>query len=335
MSNPIPRIKLVFSSASSESASSAEENLADALYARHYLPKSSLVTERNEQEQEEEERVSSEPNPSDTDHRSGSDDEMHKFQSREFPALLEKMYGHGIIPLDEVMPPGSPMKLVIDGVYKHRSNKVSSLRVNEGEDERAVLNGPDILLDNMHLNDEFGDADGESDERDETTPISDMIRKRKRRRLPRRHRQELTINLEYDGEFFTLLNQALSSLTTLLQTQKQTFLGSVQELAKSVSQTSSPARNRNDLYAWRDVFSLWVEAQIFESDSERSRGERSITECEKRLDWFADQVGRRKLAQKMKSKESKSSLERFVQLNQELLQLKRWACNACQDYDVN
>jgi hypothetical protein len=105
--------------------------------------------------------------------------------------------------------------------------------------------------------------------------------------------------------------------------EKAAFMASVKELADIVTKTSSPSKNKSDMYAWREVFSLWVEAEIFEGEREMDRGERAIQEIERRLKWFVDQVGRRKLAKKMKSKDSRRALERFVSLNQELLQLKR------------
>jgi hypothetical protein len=152
---------------------------------------------------------------------------------------------------------------------------------------------------------------------------SPTLRAKRHKRRPRRPRREVTINLEYDSEFFVLLNQALSSLNALLDTEKASFSAAVQSLAGTVSANTSSVKNQKDLYAWREVFSLWIEAQIFESERERDRGERPIAEVERRLDWFVDQIGRRKLAKKMKSKDSRKALERFVELNQELLQLKR------------
>jgi hypothetical protein len=83
-------------------------------------------------------------------------------------------------------------------------------------------------------------------------------------------------------------------------------------------------RNKTDLYAWREVFSLWIEGQIFESEREKDRGENSVVDAERRLQWFADQVGRRQLAQMMKFKESRAALEKFVNLNITLLDLKRF-----------
>lgn len=87
---------------------------------------------------------------------------------------------------------------------------------------------------------------------------------------------------------------------------------------------SSPSRPKTDLYIWREIFSLWIEAEIFESERERDRGERPTEEVEKKLNWFVDQVAKRKLAKRMKNKESRAALEKFIQLNVELLEMKKF-----------
>lgn len=86
-----------------------------------------------------------------------------------------------------------------------------------------------------------------------------------------------------------------------------------------MSNVSSPSKPKTDLYVWREIFSLWVEAQVFESRRERDRGDRDTAEIEKKLDWFVAQVAARKLANKMKHKESRTALEEV-----------RHNCRSCQ-----
>ncbi|KWU44571.1 hypothetical protein RHOSPDRAFT_29176 [Rhodotorula sp. JG-1b] len=146
----------------------------------------------------------------------------------------------------------------------------------------------------------------------------------RRKRRGRQHRREVYIPLTSDTEFLTLLASALNSLATLQLAQKRQFTESVQMLAREVSAVSSPSRPKSDLYIWREIFALWIEAEIFESSRERDRGERSIEEVEKHLEWFVDQVAKRKLAKRMKHKESRVALEKFIALNVELLDLKKF-----------
>jgi hypothetical protein len=133
------------------------------------------------------------------------------------------------------------------------------------------------------------------------------IRRRKHRH--RTHKKEVFIPLNHDTEFLTLLAQAFSSLADIQLRQKQNFTAAVELLAREVSKVSSPSKPKTDLYVWREIFALWVEAQVFESRRERDRGERDTQEIEKKLDWFVDQVAARKLANKMRHKESRAALE--------------------------
>ena len=70
---------------------------------------------------------------------------------------------------------------------------------------------------------------------------------------------------------------------------------------------------------------MYVEAEVFESLSERDRGERDIVETERRLALFAEQVTGRGLSdtRKLKLKESRDALETFLQLNVLILNLKK------------
>lgn len=66
-------------------------------------------------------------------------------------------------------------------------------------------------------------------------------------------------------------------------------------LGKKVKASFSKEDGHSDLYAWREIFTLWIEAEIFESGAERDRGERTIEEAERRLKAFAGELTRRNL----------------------------------------
>lgn len=71
---------------------------------------------------------------------------------------------------------------------------------------------------------------------------------------------------------------------------------------------------------------MWIEAEIFESSAERSRGERTVTQAEERLKKFAEKVVKRGLGDRrtMKGKKVKEAWEEFLRLNVLLLDLKRF-----------
>ena len=176
------------------------------------------------------------------------------------------------------------------------------------------------------------------------------------RRKETRHR-EIVIPLTADTEFLDTLTGALANLSTLQSTQRESFVQSTESLCRSVARVSSPYATQNDLYVWREIFSLWCEFQIFESQRERDRGELSVDESEARLKRFAEEMAKRgwtaeafemdnernrrggRLAKlrrhktqtdgpspglPMKDRQSVSALEDFLKLNLALLDVKKF-----------
>ncbi|VDB96246.1 unnamed protein product [Peniophora sp. CBMAI 1063] len=83
---------------------------------------------------------------------------------------------------------------------------------------------------------------------------------------------------------------------------------------------------KSDLTAWREIFALYVESEVFERLGERARGERSVADAEVRLKAFAERVTGAGLGDRrtLKLRESREALERFLRLNILLLDLKKF-----------
>ncbi|EJD34798.1 hypothetical protein AURDEDRAFT_188931 [Auricularia subglabra TFB-10046 SS5] len=120
------------------------------------------------------------------------------------------------------------------------------------------------------------------------------------------------IALPADAAFFALLSRYIAQIAEMQQQLSDGFLDSVRELAKEVSLS---ARRQGDLYAWRELFALWVQAEVFENTSERARGERPLAEAEDRLGDFARAVARQGL---------RAAVEKFLELNLVVLNLKKF-----------
>lgn len=139
--------------------------------------------------------------------------------------------------------------------------------------------------------------------------------------------EEVIIPLTADTAFYQLLTTALRSLAEHQSNSQLEFASTITALATDISRVSRPSsKGRSDLYAWRSIFQLWVETQIFESTVEKDRGELEVEEAEKRLGVFADQVVKRGMGdgRTLKSKESRAVLERFLKVNVLLLDLKKF-----------
>ncbi|KAF8686458.1 SPX domain [Rhizoctonia solani] len=145
---------------------------------------------------------------------------------------------------------------------------------------------------------------------------------------------EVVLPLTADTAFHRVLATALSSLASL-RTRTQTRVSDqISGLADTISSCSGPpARDRkSDLYAWREIFQLWVECQIYQggaTERERANGEggiRDVAEAEKRLGMFASEVVERGLGDRrtMKSAKSRDALQTFLNLNLHILDLKKF-----------
>ena len=173
--------------------------------------------------------------------------------------------------------------------------------------------------------------------------------------------REFIVPLAADVAFFNLLTAALTSLSAFYTAQQADFRQSVDHLCTSISSSIQPngsvevlptplnnegppatilssadshalkplrsgKASKKDLYAWREIFSMWIEAQIFESTAERTRGERTVDQAEERLHKFAEAVVKRGLGDRrtMKGKKVKAAWDDFLRLNMLLLDLKRF-----------
>ena len=166
---------------------------------------------------------------------------------------------------------------------------------------------------------------------------------------PHQGEREFVVPLTSDLAFFNLLTSALSSLSTFHAKQQTLFRQSVFKLCSSITKSiqpnpsegpvsnaitrpsntlrrSSARTSQRDLYVWRQIFTLWIEAEIFESSAERTRGERSIQHAETRLRAFASEVVKRGLGDRrtIKGKGTREAWEEFLRLNVLLLDLKRF-----------
>ncbi|UTT91682.1 hypothetical protein NDA17_001505 [Ustilago hordei] len=105
--------------------------------------------------------------------------------------------------------------------------------------------------------------------------------------------REIVIPLTADTQFLDTLTHALQNLSNIQSHQRDNFVSETESLCSSIAGASSPFASKNDLYVWREIFGLWVDTQVFESQREKDRGELSIDETEARLKRFAIELAKR------------------------------------------
>lgn len=163
-------------------------------------------------------------------------------------------------------------------------------------------------------------------------------------------KQEVVIPLVSDTEFFNNLISALEGMSTHMSTVHQEFTKTLKALSRTISLSALPASaspsfhahsavsshpgsimvsvmqpRQSDLYSWREIFQLYVDAEIFEHVGEVNHGERTAEESEKRLQLFVEQATQRGLAdrRKFKSAQSRQAFESFIELNLFILNIKK------------
>ena len=82
-----------------------------------------------------------------------------------------------------------------------------------------------------------------------------------------------------------------------------------------------PECGKSDLYAWREIFRLYAEVQVFETVRESTQGERSIDDVERQLKLFEDLIKDQKASLVLPT--SKDALDVFLSLNVFILDVKK------------
>lgn len=132
--------------------------------------------------------------------------------------------------------------------------------------------------------------------------------------------ETIEVPLTFDGEFFDLLQNDVVNLDALQEAEQQKMLDEVEELGREVAVVAKPSRfSKNDLARWRDIFELYLEAEIFFATHEQDHGARTSARALKQLQLFQSQVEKRKLNKKFKLSESQLAFTRFLNLNASLL----------------
>jgi SPX domain len=102
----------------------------------------------------------------------------------------------------------------------------------------------------------------------------------------------IEITLRADSEFFHLLTAELSSIDNVQAQQKVHLSSEVSEMGIKVVAVTKPSSSRaiSDMYAWRELFSLYRDASVFFSSTERDHGEHTAEQARERMQWFANQL---------------------------------------------
>jgi len=120
----------------------------------------------------------------------------------------------------------------------------------------------------------------------------------------------IEVPLTFDAEFFEMLQSDVNHLDALQSEEEKTMTSEIVALGKEVEQVVKPKRfSRTDLARWRQIFELYLDAEIFFATHEQDHGHRTSQKALKQLE----------LVQDFKLPESKVAFTRFINLNASLL----------------
>lgn len=171
---------------------------------------------------------------------------------------------------------------------------------------------------------------------------------------PSRSAHEYIIPLASDTAFFDLLTSTMNNLSTQLTTVHSQFMTDLEHLSKSISDSALPMSqadpsyrpfsvkdhpgtitipsirstfrskldDKSDLYLWRQLLGLYIDAQVFDSVAERNRGERSLEDAEIRMAKFMEGIEKSGFL-RGKSKKAHAEVNAFLKLNRTILDLKK------------
>lgn len=133
--------------------------------------------------------------------------------------------------------------------------------------------------------------------------------------------QKVEVPLRHDSEFFQILGLELSELHALQAREKSVLTKEICRLGQDIGKLAAPPERfaKTDMYAWREVLSLYTDSRIFFSTNERDNFRRDSSTAQKQLQFFSSRVRELKIAGSFYRKESHAVLERFLYINLTLL----------------
>lgn len=137
------------------------------------------------------------------------------------------------------------------------------------------------------------------------------------------HLSSIEVPLVFDGEFFDMLQSDVSNLDVLQSEEQQKMKEEISALGKALTKITIPSHGRrakDDMERWREIFELYLDARIFFSTRESDHGARSSAQALKQLQWFQEQVLKRKLVHGLKLRASREVFNSFISVNSLLLQ---------------
>lgn len=137
--------------------------------------------------------------------------------------------------------------------------------------------------------------------------------------------QRKTVELEFENhhKFFETIQRDLRSLDDLEQTERRKLESFMNDLHTEITAVIRRPRKilirKSDLTLWREIFELYMDAQIFFAHGEIEHGTRDRVAALRQLEWFKSEVQKKSLDSNFQLEGSSLAYERFLELNRKLV----------------
>ncbi|KAF4121580.1 SPX domain [Geosmithia morbida] len=132
--------------------------------------------------------------------------------------------------------------------------------------------------------------------------------------------ETIEVPLVFDNQFFEMLQSDVNNIEALQASEEANMTDEIVHIRDQVSVLAKPRKfSKTDLARWRNIFELYLDAEVFFSTHERNCGVRSSSAALEKLSWFQNEVKKRNLAQSFKLPQSHAAFDRFLRLNLSLL----------------
>ncbi|KAI1625528.1 SPX domain-containing protein [Exophiala viscosa] len=137
------------------------------------------------------------------------------------------------------------------------------------------------------------------------------------------HLETVEVPLTSDSEFFQILTRELSDLDHLQNSERSQLEVEIAQLGRELRalRSSRSKRSKQEIEAWRTIFELYTDAEIFMSSHEADAGARDAVHAQKQYSEFNKALAGHQNQILHLGKEGTSALDRFLRVNIKLLRL--------------
>ncbi|KIX01131.1 uncharacterized protein Z518_10197 [Rhinocladiella mackenziei CBS 650.93] len=138
--------------------------------------------------------------------------------------------------------------------------------------------------------------------------------------------ETVEIPLSSDSEFFQILRRELTDLDRIRRAEQVQLQMEITQLGNELRalKASKSTRSKKEIAAWRKIFELYTEAEIFLSSHEVDAGARDADHAQKQFQKFTQSLASRESEVRKLGPDASVALDRFIRINAQLLRLMKF-----------